>query len=305
MTSRTDALASPAISEALDALRFKPVRSATMERLRLTVEADAAVAGLPQPLQLGEGLYYLLDWISLPLVPHDLLAGRISEEVPDAAGEALLQEAVSAWGKRSIPPWMRDSGHECLAWEQLVHLGLAGLEARAQEKQKALLAKGAPVTQQEFIQGTVRIYQALRHYAQRYATIAHEASQPTIAANCIAAADRPPCTFAEALQLLWLVGHVYCTMVSVNPTLTFGRLDELLLPFYRTDLAAGRMTRDEAAALIDDFYCKNNLVLGRGEHQMSGGTENDTGWQRNLTYDAPQYIVLGGDGLMDRPHAMS
>jgi len=175
-----------------------------------------------------------------------------------------------------------------------MHLGLAGLEARAHEKQKVLLAKGAPVTQQEFIQGTVRIYQALRHYAQRYATIAHEASQPTIAANCIAAADRPPCTFAEALQLLWLVGHVYCTMVSVNPTLTFGRLDELLLPFYRTDLAAGRMTRDEAAALIDDFYCKNNLVLGRGEHQMSGGTENDTGWQRNLTYDAPQYIVLGG-----------
>jgi len=83
-------------------------------------------------------------------------------------------------------------------------------------------------------------------------------------------------------------------MGAVNPTLTFGRVDELLLAFYRNDLDAGRLTSEEAGALIEDFYCKNNVILGRGEHQMSGGTERDTGWLRNLTYDAPQYIVLGG-----------
>ena len=55
-------------------------------------------------------------------------------------------------------------------------------------------------------------------------------------------------------------------MLSMNPTLTFGRMDELLLDLYRRDLAEGRMDCEEAGDLIEDFYGKNNLVLGRGEH---------------------------------------
>ena len=71
-------------------------------------------------------------------------------------------------------------------------------------------------------------------------------------------------------------------------------MDELLLDFYRNDLVAGRLTRDEVGAFIEDFYCKNNIIIGRGEHQMGGSSEKSTGWARNLCYDAPQYLVLGG-----------
>lgn len=292
-----DAKTSPAIAEALDALRTKPVRSTTMERLRLTIEADEMVTDLPQPLQLGEGLYHLLNNISTPLAPHDLLAGRITEEVPGEADEALFQDTVVAWNNRGIPPWMRDGGHECFAWNRLLDHGLSDLESQARANLEALHTANAPIERQQFLQGAIGVYRALRRYAHRYAETARGAGMCAIANNCAAAAERAPKTFAEALQLIWLVGHVYCSMASINPTLTFGRLDELLLPFYRTDLAVGRLTHDEAAALISDFYCKNNLILGRGEHQMSGGSEGDTGWQRNLTYDAPQYIVLGGRRL--------
>ena len=82
------------VAEAVDILRYKDVRSATIERLRVTWEADAYVQGLPQPLQLGEGLYYLLDHISLPVSPDDLILGRIVDEIPDADGEALLKQAA-------------------------------------------------------------------------------------------------------------------------------------------------------------------------------------------------------------------
>ena len=71
-------------------------------------------------------------------------------------------------------------------------------------------------------------------------------------------------------------------------------MDELLLGYYRHDLATGEPHAGGSRALITDFYCKNNLILGRGEHQMSGDSTQSTGWERNLTYDAPQYIVLGG-----------
>ncbi len=277
------------LDEALQSVRHKDVRSTTLERLRLTREADRYVQGLPQPLQLGQGLVYLLERISTPVAAHDLLLGRIAEAVPDPEEESFFQETVRAWNGRAIPPWMQDGGHECLAWELLLRHGLAGLEEQA--SRRAHEESGARA---DFLNGAGLVYRALRLYLRRYARAAEGAGLAAAAACCRALAERPPVSFAEALQLIWIVGHVYCTMVSINPTLTFGRLDELLLDYYRRDLAAGTLTREEAGALITDFYCKNNLILGRGEHQMSGDSPLSTGWQRNLTYDAPQYIVLGG-----------
>jgi pyruvate-formate lyase len=294
------------IDEALDALRFKDVRSTTLERLWVTWEADARVQGLSQPLQLGEGLYDLLNRVPVPVAAHDLLLGRMPERVPDAAEEAFYRARLAQWDGRAIPPWMRDGGHECFAWDRLLRLGLPGLESYAQEQLDGRLARGEGGahgkprprgtwgTRLDYLRGAIRVYQAFRQYARRYAAAAYEAGLQETGDRCAHLAEGPPRTFAEALQLIWLVGVVYCTMLSQNPTLTFGRLDELLLPFYRRDLAEGLLTREEAGDLIADFYCKNNLILGRGEHQMGGASVKDTGWTRNLTYDAPQYVVIGG-----------
>jgi len=282
------------VQEAVQALREKDPRATTLERLRLTREADRHVKERPQPLQLGEGLHFLLDNISLPVCRHDLLFGRISEEIPDEEGEAFFQAAIEEWGGRSIPRWMRDNGHECFAWERLLNLGLPGLEEHARGELERRRSSGEAHESLDFLKGVVRVYQAYRSYARRYANAAAEAGLDRPAANCAAIAERAPETFAEALQLIWLVGHVFCTMLAMNPTLTFGRMDELLLPFYRHDVAQGRLTREAAGDLIEDLYCKMNLILGRGEHQMSHGTAHDTGWHRNLTYDAPLYVILGG-----------
>lgn len=297
-TTRTAETAKPGasrrrIDESLFAIREKHIRSATIERLRITWDAERVVAGLPQQLQIGEGLYYLLDHISVPVSPDDLILGRIQEELPDEAGEALLANTLDKW-HRGIPPWMKDGGHECFAWERLLRLGLTGLENSALAELEKRTVSGESGENLVFLRGAVRIYQAFRNYARRYECAAREIGLVEVAENCEALAGGPPETFAQALQLIWLVGIVYCSMGSVNPTLTFGRLDELLINFYRTDLKSAVLTREAAGAMIEDFYCKNNLILGRGEHQMSGGTERDTGWQRNLTYDAPQYVLLGG-----------
>jgi pyruvate-formate lyase len=292
VSARDTALAervSALLDETMESVRHKDVQSTTLERLHLTWEADRIVQGLPQPLQLGHGLAYLLEHISTPVTPHDILLGRMSETSPNEEEEAFFQEALRAWRGRAIPPWMQDGGHECLAWDRLLRHGLAGLEEMA--RQRAAQETGSRT---DFLSGAVLVYQALRSYLRRYAHAAEQAGLADAAARCRALAERPPRSFAEAIQLMWIVGHVYCTMVAVNPTLTFGRMDELLLGYYRRDVAAGVLTREEAAALITDFYCKNNLILGRGEHQMSEGSAKSTGWQRNLTYDAPQYIVLGG-----------
>jgi formate C-acetyltransferase len=281
------------VAEAINILREKDIHSATIERLKLSWEAHALVQELPQPLQLGEGLYYLLDRISLPIHPHDLILGRITEEIPDEEGETLLQKSAQEW-RGGIPQWMQDGGHECLDWERLLRLGLSGLEEFTCGEIARRVNSGEKGAHIDFLRGAVRIYQAFRNYARRYALAAQKAGLYESSKNCSAIADAPPKTLAEALQLMWIVGIVYCSMASKNPTLTFGRMDDLLIDFYRKDVAAGILTREKAGDLIEDFYCKNNLILGRGEHQMSGGSERDTGWLRNLAYDAPQYVVIGG-----------
>ncbi|MDP6036988.1 MAG: pyruvate formate lyase family protein, partial [Candidatus Latescibacteria bacterium] len=288
------AISQSRVDEAISVLRYKDPLSTTLERLRVTHEANQHVEELSQPLQLGEGLYYLLDHIATPVSPQDLIVGRILEEVPEEDGELFFQSCLDEWNQKSIPPWMGDGGHECFAWDRLLQMGFSGLATFAQKERARRLAAGETEPVLDFLRGAIRVYQAFQNYAQRYAAAAEEAGLVGPAANCTALSHRPPETFVEALQLIWLVGNVYCTMLSKNPTLTFGRMDELLLDYYNRDLAQGRLTREEAGDLIEDFYCKNNLVLGRGEHQMSGGSDKATGWNRNLTYDAPQYVVLGG-----------
>ncbi len=93
------------IDEAVAALRYKPVCSTTLERIRITEKANHLVAGYPQPLKLGEGLYYLLDRIAVPVFPDDLIVGRIEEEVPDDAGEVFFWSTVARWNGKSIPAW--------------------------------------------------------------------------------------------------------------------------------------------------------------------------------------------------------
>ena len=280
------------IKEALHLLRFKPVKSTTLERVRLTAEAGKLVETLPQPLQIGHGLGYILDNISIPVEPHDLLIGRISEEVPCAEGEKFFQDTVARMGVR--PRWMDDWGHESFRWGIFLQKGFVGLEAHAQALLDKQRCEGGCEDTTTYLEGAVLIYQAFRNYTRRSAKAAAKAGLHDAAECLLAIADNPPKTFRQALQAVWVLALVYCTMAALNPTLTLGRLDMLLIDFYKNDIANGILDEETAGKLIMDFYCKNNIIMGRGEHQLSYGNDTDTGWERNLCYDSPQYLTLGG-----------
>ncbi len=278
--------------EALWALTMKPVRTTTLERIRLFHEADERVKGLPQPLQYGNGLKYVLDNITLPVREYDLILGRITEEVPDEDGEAFFKKYEANCGR---PSWIHDGGHRSFWWSDLIELGLPGLRARAVMELERRTAENDDPAALTYLQGAVLIYDALLSYGKRYADAAREAGLTEAADVCLAVTEHEPQTFREGLQVLWLVMVVYCALLASNPTLAFGRMDLLLEKLYEQDIAAGTLTREEAKLLILDFYCKNNLIMGRGEHQLSGSDPNvSTGWARCLCYDAPQYLALVG-----------
>ncbi|MBN1676343.1 MAG: hypothetical protein JXR37_35190 [Kiritimatiellae bacterium] len=89
-----------------------------------------------------------------------------------------------------------------------------------------------------------------------------------LAADCAALARERPRTFHQALQLLRL-SHVTDILDTPGDAASYGRVDQLLWPFYADDLAAGRLTAAEGFELVCHFLIKHwcvaeseNITLG-------------------------------------------
>lgn len=280
------------VDEAIWNLTEKPVPSTTFERIRLFHEADMKFTELPQPLKYGNALNYVLGNCQVPVKKTDLILGRVPEKVLTDEEEEFFN---SVRENAARPGWVTDSGHRSWWWWDLVKYGLPGLRQRAAESLERHRAKGSEERKLHFLEGAILVYDALLLYTKRYADAARAMGLDEAADVCEEMLKHEPRTFREGLQTYWMVQVVYCGYLAANPTLTYGRMDLALEKLYNDDIAAGRLTADDARLLVLDYYCKNNIINGRGEHQLSGwDPTKSTGWDRNLCYDAPQYLLIGG-----------
>lgn len=151
-------------------------------------------------------------------------------------------------------------GHMVLDYRTILAQGLGGYAKRIGE---------APDT--PFYRAMAIQLQALQTYIRRYAEKAKE---------CAALAEydrdrmqelseildkivvRPPETFEEALQLIWIL-HI------TNDADSFGRFDSYLRPFYEKDIREGRLTRMQAYEDLVDIWMKiedadaiQNMTIG-------------------------------------------
>lgn len=282
------------VYETLKSLTEKPIKSTTYERVILLKEADDLYSDLSQPLKYGKGYYYFLQNCSLPIKDTDLLLGRVAEKVLTDEEEAAFQSLRSENDAR--PKWVTDGGHRAFWWEGLVKYGLTGLRQQAIAELDRRIENGNTEDDRlDFLRGIILVYDAFIIYLCRYADAAEKEGLIEAATVCRELTIHEPQTFRQALQLLLIVQIIYCACVASNPTLSLGRADYLLEGLYEKDISEGILTADDARLFILDYYCKHNLILGRGEHQMSIQSEESyTGWYRNLCYDSPQYLLLGG-----------
>lgn len=276
------------IEEATRALTEKPLTSTAAERFLILNELKSAYQDLPQPLRFSRILSILLSRVSVPLKEYDLIAGRCVDRELTASEETLFQEYVKHPDYPSKHLFW-SSGHCTYSWEMLVEEGLPGLRTKAVLQRE----KTASPDKQTFLTAMMETYDAIIAYLLRYAKAAKEQGLKEVAQNLRTIAEGRPDSFASALQLLWIVTMIDCAYVSENPTLTVGRLDQILYPFYRQDLEKGILTREKAKDYITDYYCKHNLIMGRGEHQV-GDKTNSTTTERLPNFDAPQYLLLAG-----------
>ena len=131
MTNREKA--DKSILQAVDLLRNKPVNSTPVERHVLLQEAWERVKGLPQPVQMGKGLRYVLERASLPVEPFDLLLGRHDDHVPTEEEEARLQ-ALWSTNFHENPIIRLNGGHFSMNTETVLRDGIPGILQRIRNR---------------------------------------------------------------------------------------------------------------------------------------------------------------------------
>ena len=278
------------IEEALYLLENKPPKSASAERILILSEIMGKNKDLPQPLRFANMLQELLDRVSVPIEKHDLIAGRALDRTLTEDEERIFEDFIRSpdYPRRSA---FLDSGHCTYSWQDVVTLGLPGLKKRALDS----LSSHPQPEKRVFLEGVLGVYAALENYLKRYEMAAREMEMIALAENLRRAREEKPEDLASALQLLFIITLVDCAYVTPNPTLRVGRLDRILYPLYKKGIENGTLTREQAKRYITDYYCKHNLCMGRGEHQV-GDKSNATTFDRITNFDAPQYLPLGGRG---------
>ncbi len=118
----------------------------------------------------------------------------------------------------------------------------------------------------------------VKRHAAEAATLANAAPSElarhymVVAETCEAIVNDPPRTFLEAIQ--WIQFFQLTERIVAHGN-GYGRLDQLLHGFYRRDLAAGRMSREQARGWIAELFLKyggNYFALGGRDRQGRDAT---------------------------------
>ena len=102
----------------------------------------------------------------------------------------------------------------------------------------------------------------------------------SIADNCRVLSQGPPKTFVQAVQLFWFV---HCARSRGSYGSTIGRLDQHLYPFYRADIDAGVLFRDDALEILCELWRGLNIQV---DHPVLGLMNVIVGGQDEAGNDA-------------------
>ncbi len=223
--------------------------------------------------------------------------GRTAEE----RFEALLPEDVSADMDKYIFTMMLEItygiGHFTMNHSRILRQGLAGMIAEARIRLDAVGAAEQEGEKGIFYEAVIRSLEAVIVFARRYAALAREmadrAATPVrraelleIARVCERVPEHPARTFREAIQCVYFI-HLVSQIESGGNSISLGRIDQILFPYYEADLAAGRVTPDEARNLLALLFIKTNEIWNVLEEAFIPGGEGTEG-------KTTQNVTVGG-----------
>jgi formate C-acetyltransferase len=186
-------------------------------------------------------------------------------------------------------------GHLIPNYPKVLRLGFRGIAAEMEEMLRAEKDR----RKRDFLRALLICCEAARDLAGRYAEEAERLAQQEpdsqrqaelreTARICRKVPWEPAETFPEALQALWFAHMLVMVAESYpGPGLSLGRIDQYLYPYYRGDLAAGRLDREQAGELLQCCWLKHNYAYDY---------QGRVGANQGINSGFGQLITLGGAG---------
>jgi len=193
--------------------------------------------------------------------------GRTLEDAVASAIPKTVREGIEA-GVVKLNQTDHAQGHILPDVESWLRLGIDGLWHRSYQAEQAA-PEGSP--ERVFYGSVETTLRGVEWFVRRHA-LALEAQASAcadplrrgqlleMARNCRRVAMSPPMTFWEALQSLWFL-FVLLQMESNASSFSPGRLDQVLMPYLRADLQAGRLSLEWAQLLLDHLWLKFNQIV--------------------------------------------
>lgn len=176
--------------------------------------------------------------------------------------------------------------HIAVNYETVLKLGLINYKERTEKKLKELdLTDYRNLNKSYFYRAILIVLDAVAAFAKRYADLALELAEKESDVNRkeeLLEMSRilnkvpyyPAETFREAVQSLWII-HLVLQIESNGHSLSYGRMDQYLNPFYEKDLKLGRITEDSATELLTNLWLKTftiNKIRSWSHTRFSAGS---------------------------------
>ncbi len=200
---------------------------------------------------------------------HKYWKGKTSSEL---ATSYMDPEAIKAIEHNIFTPgnyFYNGVGHVTVKYGEVLAIGYKGIIDKAQaELDRCQVGDGNYVKKSHFLKAVILSCQAVIEYAERYAELASqmaaECTDPVrkqellqISQNCSRVPANGATSFYEACQSFWFVQQLL-QVESSGHSISPGRFDQYMYPYYKADLDKGIITRESAQELLDCIWVKLN-----------------------------------------------
>jgi len=163
------------------------------------------------------------------------------------------------------------TAHTAANYAKVLAVGLLGMKEEIEKEiAKCEVSDVGSENKLLYLRAAIIAFDAVIAYAGRYSVLAKELAEqeadPKRKAELLKIADvcsRVPAYsargFQEALQSAWFI-HVALRVEAVALGIAFGEMDQFLYPYYKADIDAGKITKDEVREMLALFFIKVNDV---------------------------------------------
>ena len=173
-------------------------------------------------------------------------------------------------------------GHVTVKYDMVLKIGYEGIIKLVKDEWSKYSVSDADYAKRsQFYEAVIISCQAVIEYANRYSKLAKEMAEKCtditrknellkISENCKNVPAKGAKNFYEACQSFWFVQQLL-QIESSGHSISPGRFDQYMYPYYKKDLESGEITREFAQELIDCIWVKlNDLNKCRDKDSAEG-----------------------------------